>query len=60
MSLLPAGAVDRAISTRRPVAVPDLPEYHKEPHGGGPQTQSRSCLVVPLVVRGDAFGVLVL
>jgi signal transduction histidine kinase len=52
LPLLPADVVGRALSTRRPVGIADLPEPRAEPF--------RSCLVVPLVVRGDAFGVLIL
>jgi len=51
LPLLPPDVVERALSTRRPVGVPLL-ESPAEPF--------RSCLIVPLVVRGDAFGVLIL
>jgi signal transduction histidine kinase len=64
---LPAGTVDLAFSTRRPVGVPDLLRSEEpregprdETRGLGAQAEWRSCLVVPLVVRGDAFGVLLL
>jgi len=63
-SLLPAGVIERALSTRRPVGMADLPvplrQHGDEPEGKGRQAECRSCLVVPLAVRGDAFGVLVL
>ena len=68
LSRLPAGTVDLAFSTRRPVGVADLLRSGEESREGlrdetrvvGAQAEWRSCLVVPLVVRGDAYGVLVL
>jgi len=64
LSLLPAGAVERALATRRPVDVSDRVVTRRPPGGDaqdrGSPGESRSCLVVPLAVRGDAFGVLVL
>ena len=64
LALLPGDALERALSTRRPVGVSDLlscrPGPGDEPNGWGSRAECRSCLIVPLVVRGDAFGVLVL
>jgi signal transduction histidine kinase len=68
LARLPTGTVDLAFSTSRPVGVPDLSpsrdesreESRDETPGRGLQAEWRSCLVVPLVVRGDAFGALVL
>ena len=63
LSRLPESIVDQALATRRPVGVPELQEPGADPgaeSGPGCLTSYRSCLVVPLVVRGDAFGVLVL
>jgi len=64
LSLLPGDALERAVSGRRPVGVTDLRVSRRQPGDGAesrePQTECRSCLIVPLAVRGDAFGVLIL
>jgi signal transduction histidine kinase len=48
----------RAVSTRRPVAVPDFAA--REHDDRSPATGCLSCLVVPLVVRDDVYGVIAL
>jgi signal transduction histidine kinase len=58
------GPLGEAVSARRPVAVPDLAAVAGGEHRGGgrprAQTDPRACLVVPLVVRDEVYGVIAL